>query len=61
MEYKIGMRVMHKYTKDDLWIIRIGKEQILCRTQDLREIWFYKYELAEAPSYRIESKSTRFI
>ena len=59
MEFTVGKKVQHAYTY--LWIIRIGNEQILCRTKDLREIWFYKYELEDISNMR-ESKSTsRFL
>ena len=61
MEFIVGKKVQHAYTKEYLWIIRIGNEQILCRTKDLREIWFYKYELEDISNMR-ESKSTsRFL
>lgn len=61
MEFTVGKKVQHAYTKEYLWIIRIGNEQILCRTKDLREIWFYKYELEDISNMR-ESKSTsRFL
>ena len=61
MEFTVGKKVQHAYTKEYLWIIRIGNEQILCRTKDLREIWFYEYELEDISNIR-ESKSTsRFL
>ena len=47
MQFERGKKVQHKYTKDYLWILKEGKEQILCRTKDLREVWFYVFELEE--------------
>ena len=47
MDFIIGKKVQHAYTKEYLWVLRVGNEQILCRTKDLREIWFYPYELEE--------------
>ena len=47
MKFEIGKKVQHAYTKEYLWVLRIGHEQILCRTKDLREIWFYPQELEE--------------
>jgi len=47
MEFTHGKKLIHKFTKDYLWVLREGKEQVLCRTKDLREIWFYKFELEE--------------
>jgi len=47
MEFTPGKKIMHKFTKEYLWVLKEGKEQILCRTKDLREIWFYKFELEE--------------
>lgn len=52
MEFFIGKKIQHAYTKEYLWVLRVGKEQILCRTKDLREIWFYKYELEEIDDLR---------
>lgn len=37
--------VLHKATGEKLVVLKVGKEQYLCRTQDLREIWFYEWEL----------------
>ena len=45
------------YTKEYLWVLRIGHEQILCRTKDLREIWFYPHELEDIDLR--ESKSNK--
>lgn len=47
MEFTIGKKIQHKFTKDYLWVLRVGNEQVLCRTKDLREIWFYEFELEE--------------
>ena len=44
-QFSRGEKVLHAYTKECLWVLRVGNEQILCRTKDLREIWFYPYEL----------------
>ena len=46
--YEIGQKLEHKFTKEYLWVLKVGKEQILCRTKDLREIWFYEFELEKA-------------
>lgn len=59
MEFPIGKKVQHAYTKEYLWVLRVGKEQILCRTKDLREIWFYPHELEEIDSLRENTKSSR--
>jgi len=45
--FPVGTKIQHKYTKEYLWVLRHGNEQILCRTKDLREIWFYPCELEE--------------
>ena len=45
MNFKQGTKLIHAFTKDYLWVLKVGKEQILCRTKDLREIWFYPFEL----------------
>ena len=47
MEFTVGKKIQHKFTKDYLWVLRVGNEQILCRTKDLREVWFYTFELEE--------------
>jgi hypothetical protein len=47
MEFTIGKKIQHAYTKDYLWVLRVGNEQVLCRTKDLREIWFYDFELED--------------
>jgi len=47
---KIGSKAEHVFTKDWVFILDIVSNQglpdkILCRTKDLREIWFYDFEL----------------
>ena len=59
MSFAEGKQVRHIYTKESLWMLREGKEQILCRTRDLREIWFYPYELEDIDDQVLESKNTR--
>jgi hypothetical protein len=49
---KVGSKVEHVFTKDWLYIIAIGRdenghEKILCRTKDLREVWFFDFELKQ--------------
>lgn len=49
---KVGSKVEHVFTKDWLYILAITKnegesDKILCRTKDLREIWFYDFELKQ--------------
>jgi hypothetical protein len=48
----VGMKVEHVFTKDWLYVLDIAKNQgtpdkILCRTKDLREVWFYDFELKQ--------------
>jgi len=48
----VGMKVEHVFTKDWLYVLDIAKnngtpDKILCRTKDLREIWFYDFELKQ--------------
>jgi hypothetical protein len=48
----VGMKVEHVFTKDWLYVLEIVHNQgtpdkILCRTKDLREIWFYDFELKQ--------------
>lgn len=57
MEFFTGKKIQHAYTKEYLWVLRIGNEQILCRTKDLREIWFYPHELEDIDLR--ESKSNK--
>lgn len=64
MTFVEGKQIRHKYTKEPLWILKEGREQILCRTKDLREIWFYSYELEELPTCGISEsthKVSRFL
>ena len=49
---KIGNKVEHVFTKDWLYVIAVERnedahDKILCRTKDLREIWFYDFELRQ--------------
>ena len=44
-KYNIGDIVEHKLSKDWLMILKLCKEQVLCRTKDLREIWVYGFEI----------------
>ena len=44
---RVGQKVEHKLTKDWLLVLKVGNEQILCRTKDFQEIWFYDFELEE--------------
>lgn len=61
MEFVVGKKVQHAYTKEYLWVLRIGNEQILCRTKDLREIWFYPHELEDIDLLRENKGSRRFL
>ena len=47
---KVGNKVEHVFTKDWMLVLQIIKNQgsedkILCRTKDLREVWFFDFEL----------------
>jgi hypothetical protein len=47
---KVGNKAELVFTKDWVFILDIVRQQglpdkILCRTKDLREIWFYDFEL----------------
>jgi hypothetical protein len=49
---KVGSKAEHVFTKDWVFILDIVRNQglpdkILCRTKDLREIWFYDFELKQ--------------
>lgn len=61
MEFAVGKKVQHAYTKEYLWMLRAGHEQILCRTKDLREIWFYPYELEEISPVKESRNTSRFL
>lgn len=40
-----GDKVEHALNKEYLLVLKEGKEQYLCRTKDLKEIWVYSFEL----------------
>jgi hypothetical protein len=49
---KVATKVEHIFTKDWMLVLDIVRNQglpdkILCRTKDLREIWFYDFELKQ--------------
>jgi hypothetical protein len=49
---KVKDKVEHIFTKDWMLVLQIVSNQglpdkILCRTKDLREIWFYDFELKQ--------------
>jgi hypothetical protein len=49
---KVGNKAEHIFTKDWMLVLQIVVNQgtpdkILCRTKDLREIWFYDFELKQ--------------
>lgn len=49
---KVSNKVEHILSKDWLLVLEIvkngdGTDKILCRTKDLREIWFYDFELKQ--------------
>lgn len=46
--FKIGEKVIHKFTGDELFVIRYGREQLECRKPDLSSGWFYVDELKSA-------------
>ena len=47
----VGQKVEHILTKDWLLVLQIvpsvdrESQKILCRTKDLKEVWFYEFEL----------------
>lgn len=43
--FDIGQVVIHKATKEELTVIRFGREQIECRLPNLSSEWFYVHEL----------------
>lgn len=63
IEFIIGKKVQHAYTKEYLWMLKEGREQILCRTKDLREVWFYPHELEEIDTTQVQEirDSRRFL
>lgn len=47
---EIGSKVEHIFTKDWMFVLEVVKKpeggfKVLCRTKDLREIWFHSFEL----------------
>lgn len=44
---KVGDKVEHILSRDWVLILEISKDKIVCRTKDLREISFHKFELVE--------------
>lgn len=47
---KVGSKVEHVFTKDWMLVLQVDKsedshDKILCRTKDLREVWFFDFEL----------------
>jgi len=47
---KVGSKVEIILSKDWVMVLEIAKNQnghdrVLCRTKDLREVWFYDFEL----------------
>jgi hypothetical protein len=46
----IGVKVEHILSKDWMMVLEVIKKpeggfKVLCRTKDLREIWFHSFEL----------------
>ena len=58
MTFVQGKKVKHKFTNEWLWMLKQGNEQILCRTKDLREVWFYPYELTELDDMQVQETKT---
>lgn len=44
---KVGDKVEHVLSKDWLLVLDIDDKYVLCRTKDLRQIAFHKFELKE--------------
>ena len=48
---EVGSKVEHIFTKDWMLVLEIVKKsdgsgnKVLCRTKDLREVWFHSFEL----------------
>lgn len=61
VDITVGKKVQHAYTKEYLWILGSTDEKILCRTKDLREIWFYPHELEEIDIIKENRGSKRFL
>lgn len=59
MDFEFLKEVRHKLTGQPLWLLKRGNEQILCRTKDLQEVWFYPEELEEVVNGVVTN--TRFI
>lgn len=47
MSFKKGQFVRSVLNDEHLMVIEIGREQIKCRTNDFKEVWFYTFELKE--------------
>jgi len=44
----VGMKVEHVFTKDWVLVLEFeGPDKVLFRTKDLRELWFYRFELKQ--------------
>lgn len=44
-KFQIKDKVEHILSGDWMLVLQVGKEQYLCRTKDMREIWCYEWEL----------------
>lgn len=44
---EVGKKVEHILSKDWVLVLEIKEDRIVCRTKDLREIAFHKFELKE--------------
>ena len=49
---KVGSKVEHIFTKDWMLVLALarneeGHDRVLCRLKDLREVWFYDFELKQ--------------
>ena len=49
---KVGSKVEHIFTKDWMLVLEIAKnekghDRVLCRLKDLREVWFFDFELKQ--------------
>lgn len=61
MELWVGKKIQHAHTKEYLWVLIVAIDKVLCRTKDLREIWFYKHELEDINGIRESTHNTRFL